>query len=111
MPVDRNHPTSLTGAASRPAEPASGAAWPRWRHDALRARATCTVPSGLAPPPGPQERGISRGRHRGSLADDVDDALLRLLVDPGPERHGEVLPRDLLGVRSEEHTSELQSRP
>jgi hypothetical protein len=46
---------SLTAAASRPAEPASGGGSPRWRHDALRARVTHTVPSGLAPPAGRQE--------------------------------------------------------
>jgi len=51
---------SLTAAASRPAEPASAGGSPRWRHDALQARVTHTVPSGLAPPAGrqePEERG------------------------------------------------------
>jgi hypothetical protein len=46
----------LIAAASRPAEPASGGGSPRWRHDALRARVIHTVPSGLAPPAGRQER-------------------------------------------------------
>ena len=36
--------------------PASGGGSPRWRHDALRARVTYTVPSGLAPPAGRQKR-------------------------------------------------------
>jgi len=46
----------LNAAASRPAEPASGGGSPRWWHDALQARVTHTVPSGLAPPVGRQER-------------------------------------------------------
>src|SRR6266536_1775559 len=45
----------LTAAGSRPAEPAAAGGSPRWRHDALRARVTHTVPSGLAPPAGRQE--------------------------------------------------------
>jgi sulfur-carrier protein len=39
----------LAGDASRPAEPASGAASRRSRHGALRVCASCTIPSGHAP--------------------------------------------------------------
>jgi len=48
--------TSLAGGGSRRAEPGSAAASPRWRHGALRARITHTVPSGPAPPAWRQER-------------------------------------------------------
>jgi hypothetical protein len=47
---------SLIADGSRPAEPASATGSPRWRHDALRARVSNTVPSGLAPPAARQER-------------------------------------------------------
>jgi hypothetical protein len=46
----------LAAVGSRLAEPASADGSPRRRHDALRARVTHTVPSGLAPPAGRQER-------------------------------------------------------
>jgi hypothetical protein len=46
----------LIAIGSRPAEPAFADGSPRWRHDALRARVTHTVPSGLAPPAGRHER-------------------------------------------------------
>lgn len=46
---------SPAGVASRRAEPASGAASARCRHDALRGRAASTVPSGLPPAAGRRE--------------------------------------------------------
>jgi hypothetical protein len=50
----------LIAVASRPAEPAYGDGSPRWLHNALRARVAHTVPSGLAPPAGRQEREARR---------------------------------------------------
>jgi hypothetical protein len=46
----------LIAIASRPAEPAFGGGSPRRRRDALQARVPHTVPSGLTPPAGRQER-------------------------------------------------------
>jgi DUF1365 family protein len=46
---------SLTGDGSRRAEPASAAASAPWRNEALRGRASNTVPSGLVPPGSRQE--------------------------------------------------------
>jgi hypothetical protein len=46
----------LTGPGYGRAEPGPAAACRRWQHAALRARATSTVPSGIAPPAMAQER-------------------------------------------------------
>ncbi len=53
---------SLTAARSRRAEPGYAGGSPRWRHGALQARVTNTVPSGPAPPAGRQEREEQRGQ-------------------------------------------------
>src|SRR5438105_670821 len=56
--------TELELHRAGPAKPGSAEASARWRRDALRGRATCTVPSRLTPPAGRQERGRRRGPAR-----------------------------------------------